>query len=224
MDCWLYNDCNHKDCNSEFCLRKYKLNSLFENSLLSINQRKHMPLFIDKDESDLAAFQALAAIQKNILSFVETGQNLFLHSNNCGNGKTSWAIRFIQTYLNTIWPKADLTCKALFISVPRFLLSLKDAISNKNEYVEFIKQNVISADLVVWDDIAAKVGTEFELNHLLSLIDTRLSLNKSNIYTSNLDVSKIYMALGERLASRICQYSKDIELHGSDKRNIGGNA
>ena len=27
-------------------------------------------------------------------------------------------------------------------------------------------------------------------------------------------------ALGERLASRICRYSKEIELHGADKRGL----
>lgn len=222
MTCWLYDKCNHKDCNKDFCLRKYKLDNLYGNSLLSDAQRKQVALFVDDDGTDLEAFKQLAAIQQDIETFVTNGTNLYLHSTTCGNGKTSWAIRLIQAYFNKIWPKSDLTCKALFISVPRFLLALKDNITNKNEYVEFIKANIMDADLVVWDDIAAKVGTDFELNHLLSLIDGRLALNKANIYTSNLGVKDIYNALGDRLASRVCQYSLDIELRGADKRKIGG--
>jgi DNA replication protein DnaC len=100
------------------------------------------------------------------------------------------------------------------------LLALKDNITAKNAYVDYVKENVLEADLVVWDDIAAKVGSEFELNHLLNIIDNRLALGKSNIYTSNLNRQQLYTALGERLTSRIANMSIDIELFGSDKRNL----
>jgi DNA replication protein DnaC len=104
--------------------------------------------------------------------------------------------------------------------VPRFLLALKDNITAENSYVEYIKENVFEADLVIWDDIAAKMGSEFELTHLLNIIDNRLALGKSNIYTSNLNRQQLYTALGERLTSRIANMSIDIELFGSDKRNL----
>lgn len=223
MNCWLYDNCNHRDCEQPFCLRKYKLDYLYANSLLPENQKKTTKILVDDDGTDLAEFQQLANIQTNIEDFVSSGKNLYIHSSNCGNGKSTWAIRLIQAYFNKIWPKTPLICKALFISVPRFLLALKDSINNKNEYVDFIKENIMIADLVVWDDLGAKVATEFELNHLLSLIDGRIALGKSNIYTTNLDSREITTALGERLASRVCQFSIDIEFHGADKRNIGGN-
>ena len=78
---------------------------------------------------------------------------------------------------------------------------------------------------MVWDDIAAKMGSEFELTHLLNIIDNRLALGKSNIYTSNLNRQQLYTALGERLTSRIANMSIDIELFGADKRilNLGEN-
>ena len=44
---------------------------------------------------------------------------------------------------------------------------------------------------------------------------------KSNIFTSNLGSKELANSLGERLASRICNKSIDIELHGSDKRYLG---
>ena len=100
------------------------------------------------------------------------------------------------------------------------IVHLKDNISNKSSYVEYIKENVLNADLVIWDDIAAKTGSEFELTHLFSIIDNRLALGKSNIYTSNLNRQQLYVALGERLTSRIANMSIDIELFGSDKRNL----
>lgn len=227
-DCWLYNKCNHRDCPTEsephkFCLRRYKLDQLYESSLLSMSQREHQKLRVDADGTDYDEFKKIVEIEQNIVQFVENGRNLYIHSHNCGNGKTTSAVRLIQSYFNNIWPESEVGCRALFISVPRFLIELKD-FSNRSEYVDFIKENIMTADLVVWDDIAAKVGTEFELNQLLSYIDGRISLGKSNVYTSNLNSTEMRVALGDRLASRICNYSVDIELHGADKRAIlGGN-
>jgi len=226
--CWLYNNCNHKDCDKDFCLRRYKLNSLYDAALISDAQRKHITLYIDQDATDLEEFRTLADIEKNILSFVESGQNLYIHSSNCGNGKTSWSLRLVEAYMNRIWPGADLGCHALFISVPKFLASLKDNISNRNEYAIYIREQAINAELVVWDDIAAKSGSDYDMDQLLRLIDDRCANKKANIFTSNLNAREIETALGSRLASRICRSSLDVEFHGADKRgfaaenNLGG--
>lgn len=220
QNCWLYNNCNHKDCAKSFCLRKYKLDNLYNLALLSTNQKTRLVLKIDSDGTDLEMFKRLAEIDKDIVNFVESGKNLYIHSSQCGNGKTSWSIRFIQSYLNKIWPKSDLVCRALFISVPRFLLEIKDNISEKSEYIAYIKENILQADIVVFDDIAAKVGSEFEIQHLLNYIDNRINLGKTNIYTSNLTKKEMFSAVGERLTSRITNFSEDIELFGADKRNL----
>ena len=219
-NCYLRSVCNGKDCNADFCLRKYKMDSLYSAALMSESQKKHITLRVDEDGTDLEQFKQLADIEKNIVKFIEEGKNLYLHSGTCGCGKTTWSLRLIEAYFNKIWARSDGSCKALFISVPRFLLAIKDNISNKNSYVEYIKENVLAADLVVWDDLGNKMGSEFELSHLLSIIDNRIALGKSNIYTSNLTRQQLYSALGERLTSRVANMSIDIELFGSDKRNL----
>ena len=216
--CFLYDVCNHKDCDKEFCLRKYKMDSLYSAALITDSQKKHIVLRVDQDNTDLEQFKQLAAIEQDILKFVTEGKNLYIHSANCGNGKSSWSLRLVEAYFNKIWARTDIRCRVLFISVPRFLLALKDNISAKSSYVEYIKENVLEADLVIWDDIASKMGSEFELSHLISFIETRTALGKSNIYTSNLNRQQLYSALGERLTSRIANMSIDIELFGSDKR------
>lgn len=216
--CFLYDRCNHKDCDKDFCLRKYKMDSLYSAALMTESQKQHVVLKVDPDRTDYDQFQQLAAIEQNICAFIQEGKNLYLHSVNCGNGKSSWSVRLAEAYFNKIWARSESKCRVLFISVPRFLLALKDNISTKSSYVEYIKENVLEADLVIWDDIAAKMGSEFELTHLLNIIDNRLSLGKSNIYTSNLNRQQLYTALGERLTSRIANMSLDIELFGADKR------
>lgn len=219
-NCYLFDRCNHKDCTSDFCERKYRMDSLYSSALLSETQKQRITLHTDNgNDNDIRNFRFLAEIERTIDKFILEGKNLYIHSAICGNGKSSWAIRLLQAFFEKIWARTDLSApRALFISVPRLLLALKENISERSEYVAYIKENISKADIVVWDDIAAKVGSEFELNHLLAMIEERLALGKSNIYTSNLDKEGLKFALGDRLASRVASMSLDIEFTGSDKR------
>lgn len=216
-ECYLYNKCNHADCDT-FCMRKYKMDILFDKALVSEKQRTPIPLYIDADNSDLEAFEKLNTIAKNVVQFINDGENLYIHSQICGNGKTSWALRIMQCYVDKIWAKSALTCRVLFIHVPKFLLALKDDISSKSDYVKHIKENVSQCDLVVWDEVGVKSLTPFEHEHILNLVNMRIELGKSNIYTSNLSNEELHNAIGDRLYSRIVNNSHEIELKGSDKR------
>lgn len=202
-------------------MKYYKINTLYDLALIPLNRRTHVNLRIDDDGRDEEAFIKLKEIENNIVDFIKDGKSLFLYSSITGNGKTLWTLRMVEAYFNKIWLKSELKCKVLFISVPRFLLELKSNISEKSEYVEHINNNVLDCDLVIWDDIATKLGTEFELSHLLSIIDTRINNGKSNMFTSNLSGVELNKALGDRLYSRIQNYSDVvIELQGKDKRGI----
>lgn len=220
QECFLFEECNHKYCDAGFCLRKYKLDGLYEAALIPQALRKHLVLRIDQDDTDLEEFKKLAGIESTILDFVKNGRSLFIHSSNSGNGKTSWALRLIQAYFNEVWPQVDTTCHALYISVPRFLIALKDSISRPSEYIDYIKENILQADIILWDDIAAKTGTDYEINQLLGFIDGRIAAGKANIYTSNQNAAEMYESLGSRLTSRVANMSTDVELHGADKRYL----
>ena len=225
-DCYIYNNCkkfNNNDCHIEddsFCIKLFKLDYLYNESLLTPQQREYKALRIDADGTDREEFLQLKNIESNIEKFVLDGNSLYIYSHNCGNGKTAWSIRLLQAYFNAIWYKCDLNCKALFINVPRFLLSLKDSISNENKYIEHIKANILSADIVVWDEIGTKAVTQFEHEHLLSLINARIDSNKSQIFTSNLEPIELKEAVGERLYSRVINLSTIIQLKGADKRGL----
>lgn len=193
---------------------------LYSMSLLSDNQRKHINLRVDADGTDMDAFKRLKYYQDNIEEFVNNGCNLYIHSKITGNGKSAWSIRLMQAYFNAIWYKTDLTCRALFINVPRFLLALKDNISQKNDYVEHVKKYILTADLVVWDEIGIKASTTFEMENLLNYINARTECGKSNIYTSNMDGEELKALLGDRLYSRIVNLSEEVILYGQDKRGL----
>ena len=82
------------------------------------------------------------------------------------------------------------------------------------------KENVLKADLIIWDEIGSKGLTQFEHENILSYINARIDSNKSNIYTSNLTDTELHTAIGDRLASRICNLSYNYEFKGMDKRGL----
>lgn len=216
-DCWLKEECNKCDCD-KFCLRLFKLDYLYEEALIPLHLRKRINL--SSGDEDFEVFGVLKKLEDGIDDFVSTGKNLFIHSAISGNGKSSWAIRLVQDYLNKIWYKSELRCRALFISVPKLLIELKRNLDNKSEYVQHILDNILSADIVIWDDIATKSITTFEAENLFSMIDARLCAGKTNIYTSNLSNDEMVDALGTRLASRVCNCDYNIEFVELDKRGI----
>ena len=67
----------------------YKLNFLFDEANVSDKQRIYIALKVDDDGTDLEEFKQLKALQDNIIEFVNKGSQLYIHSINCGNGKTA---------------------------------------------------------------------------------------------------------------------------------------
>lgn len=59
---------------------------------------------------------------------------------------------------------------------------------NESEYAEYI-HSITSPDLLIIDDLGAERGTEFALERVHSLVDTRISANKPMIVTTNIDIN-----------------------------------
>jgi len=218
--CLFADRCNKIDCDKDFCVKKFKLDYLFDQALLSEKHKKELVLRVDADKRDLEAFKYLKSIQNSVEKFVENGDNLYIHSLISGNGKTSFAIKILKEYFYRIWSKSDLRCRGLYIHVPKYLISLKDNISEKSDYVQHIKKNALDADLVIFDEVGTKSLTSFEFENILTIINARLDYGKANIYTSNLTNEELLDNLGSRLYSRIVNNSNDVVFVGQDKRGL----
>ena len=118
-NCPYISRCTHVDC-GKFCLKRFKTEYYFDSAFIPKDRRVKQLLHIDSDRKDEGAFTRLAEIENNIETFVENGNNLYIYSQNVGNGKTSWALRLANTYINNVWIKKDMEPIVLFISVPRF--------------------------------------------------------------------------------------------------------
>lgn len=73
----------------------------------------------------------------------------------------------------------------------------------------------------MWDDIATKACSDYEIDQLTKMVNDRINAGKANIFTSNIAPGLLKDIVAERLASRIANSSMIIELHGADKRFLG---
>ena len=206
--------CTLTDCTG--CIRYYEMKYLMDNSGLSKSRQISPKLSPQAD--DYAVFNFLDEIRLDIVNFVKNGESLYLFSKYTGNGKTSWAIKLLLRYFDQIWSGNGFRVRGKFIYVPLFLDKIKE-FENPTS-LRLYKDQILNADLVVWDDIAIKTATTYEMENLLSIIDNRLNNSKSNIYTSNLFGQDLNEKLGERLYSRIVNLSEVIEFVGQDKRGL----
>ena len=214
QSCWYKRICTEQ-C-SENCIRYKLMYSLFKQSNLPEALWNYKELVCH--EKDLQVYKKLQAKSDAILNFIEAGNNLYIYSENCGNGKTTWAIRLMYSYFDKIWHKSCFDCKALFVSVPKFLYNCKRSISQDVKGFEELCNLISEVDLVIWDDIGEMKASDYEHQILFQYIDDRINSKKSNIYTSNKNKRQLEDVLGVRLASRIYNCSECIEFLEEDKR------
>lgn len=186
----------------------------FDNS--GLPKSKYKPIKLTPENADLGAFRKLADIRENIDTFVEQGNNLYLCSKYFGNGKTSWAIKMLQTYFHYVAEGNLFTVKGMFVSTSDLLLKLKDF---DNPLSKQYKDNLRNTDLLILDDIAVTGVSQYDYLQLFALLDSRMLSNKSTIFTSNVNsYDKLVDIVGDRVASRVWNNSLVIELRGGDRR------
>jgi len=211
-DCWYVNSCKD-DC--YMCNTYLEMKWQMNNSGLPATMQKPIKLQLVNKEDEIA-YDTLATIRKNIRQFVIDSKNLYICGESTGTGKTSWAIKLLQTYLHYTAEGNYENLKGMFVSVPDLLLKLKDF---NNPLSKEYKDNLEKVDLVVWDDIALTNASNYDYMQLYTYINNRLFAGKSNIYTSNITtLENLTELLGSRIASRVWNTSEVIEFKGKDIR------
>lgn len=212
-ECWYKSVCTNT-CNDS-CIRYLEMNSLLEKSY--IPECKWQPTSLSPDDCDYSAFCDLADIKDEIDGFVLAGKNLYIYSDKTGNGKTSWAIKLMLKYFDTVWAGNGFRCRGVFVHVPTLLTRLKN-FEITDQSLEDLKLELPDVDLVIWDDVASTSLSNYDHSQLITYIDQRVLNEKSNIFTGNLSKDGMEKSLGARLASRVWNASKRVELKGRDKR------
>ena len=185
-----------------------------DNSDIPKNKQYPQELIADKD---LEQYCKLAEIKSNIIDFVDDGKNVFICSKFTGNGKTSWAIKLLLKYFDSVWAGNGFRVRGMFVNVPTLLLQLKNF---SHPVSEEYKRNLMNCDLVVFDDIADTTISNYDYSNLFMIVDYRLQNNLSCIFTSNQTTKEgLDKLLGSRIASRIWNTSDIIQFNGKDRRH-----
>ena len=214
-DCWYLPVC-HNTC-SDTCIRYLEMKYLMDNS--GIPKAKQRPLVLTPEKVDYDAFVQLADIKDNIVDFVKSGKGLYIASKYNGNGKTSWSIKLLLKYFDSVWAGNGFRCCGVFIHVPTLLLRLKD-FDNKDASLNELKKNLLDADVVVWDEIGSDYLSNYDLTQLLTFLDQRDLEEKCNIYTGNLLENDLLNKVGAKLYSRMWNGSLKIIFKGSEDRRV----
>ena len=218
-NCWYKSVCNKSKPNDECrnnCIRYTSMLNLVKESYLP----KHLiyPKTLNPTVDEVDSYELLKDIKDKADIFVEKGKCLYIYSNICGNGKTTWASKIMLSYFNKTWALTGFIKKGIFIYTPELINRLKTQYLNNESLTEEINQ-LKNCNLLILDDLGVSDFTPNDLNNLLDIIDYRINNSKSIIFTSNLDKESLLKKFGGRLTSRVFNHSIQVELGGFDRRS-----
>ncbi len=132
-----------------------------------------------------------------------------------GTGKTHLA----TAILNVRVQKGQ---EAIFCTVPELLSDIRRTFGSKNETSELMEL-VKTADLLILDDLGVEKVTDWVLEELFIIINSRLNNEKQTIFTTNYVtpstlIAKMGGIAGQRIVSRIKEMCDWVKVEGEDYR------
>lgn len=180
--CWYNAVCDlstGENCSkTQICVRYLEMDYLVTSS--GIPKHRQIPVQLVPEEQDYNQFCELADWKDNVVKNISMGKNLYIGSKHTGNGKTSWAIKILLKYFDSVWAGNGFVQRGAFIYVPTFLAKLKDFDNVDKEFNE-LKSVLSDLDVVVWDDIGSNNLSNYDLSQMCNYIDQRVSM-ASQIY------------------------------------------
>jgi DNA replication protein DnaC len=141
---------------------------------------------------------------------LDAGRGLWLMGD-VGTGKTTLAMIVSKAAL-------DAGRSVAIYSLPRLLNLIRAAIETEDGMIGFLER-LAAIDLLHIDDLGAENTTEWVLEQLYSIVNTRYEDERAMIVTTNLRYDELIAQLGERTVSRLVAICGDgLPLFGEDDR------
>jgi DNA replication protein DnaC len=141
---------------------------------------------------------------------LDAGRGLWLMGD-VGTGKTTLAMIVSKAAL-------DAGRSVAIYSLPRLLSLIRAAIETEGGMIGFLER-LAAIDLLHIDDLGAENTTEWVLEQLYSIVNTRYEDERAMIVTTNLRYDELIAQLGERTVSRLVAICGDgLPLFGEDDR------
>ena len=106
----------------------------------------------------------------------------------------------------------------VFFSIPSLFTKLEDEHFGRADTKTM--ELLLSADLVILDDLGSEFKTQFTESKLYEIVNGRLNLDKPVILSTNLSVGELQKMYNERIISRIIMQYAPMKFLGSDIRQI----
>jgi DNA replication protein DnaC len=154
---------------------------------------------------------AVRSYVRNIDARLEEGRGMWLVGD-IGTGKTTLAMLASKAAL-------DAGRTVAIYSLPRLLNLIRSAIETEGGMVGFLDR-LTSVDLLHIDDLGVENKTDWVLEQLYSIINTRYEDERAMILTTNLEIAELREQFGERTLSRLLAIcGEPLPLFGHDKRS-----
>lgn len=103
--------------------------------------------------------------------------------------------------------------------LPVLLDQIRSSFSNDSQEIESRTiRDLSDIEVLIIDDIGVEKITDWVLESLYKLINTRYENSKTTIFTSNHNLGELASRTNDRITSRITEMCKIIEVKGKDKR------
>ena len=150
------------------------------------------------------------AYVRDVESNLYAGRGLWLMGD-VGTGKTTLAMLVSKAAI-------DAGRTTAIYSLPRLLGLIRSSIETAGGIVGFLDR-LAAVDLLHIDDLGAENTTDWVLEQLYSIVNTRYEDERAMVVTTNLSYEKLLEQLGERTVSRLVAICGDIlPLYGEDRR------
>jgi DNA replication protein DnaC len=142
---------------------------------------------------------------------------------NLDEGRGIWFVGDVgtgKTTLAMLVSKAALAAgrTTAIYSLPRLLNVVRDAIGSEEGKLDLLDR-LATVDLLHLDDVGAESSSDWVLEQLYSIVNTRYEEERSLVITTNLDPEELAEQIGARTVSRIIEICGDpLPLFGTDRR------
>jgi DNA replication protein DnaC len=154
---------------------------------------------------------AVRSYVRNINARLDEGRGMWLVGD-IGTGKTTLAMLVSKAAI-------DAGHTVAIYSLPRLLNLIRSAIESDGGMVGFLER-LTSVDLLHIDDLGVENKTDWVLEQLYSIINTRYEDERAMLLTTNLDIVDLREQFGERTLSRLLSIcGEPLGLFGRDERS-----